>query len=68
MSQTSGNTSLNPFAFPTETDGRFLLLLFVVAGGVFNLGRWLLFAYTDSLNDLSILFISFGLVLVLFSS
>lgn len=66
MSHSEKKLSLNPFAFPTETDGQFLLLLFVVGGSTFSIVRQLLGVYTKISNELLLSFISLGATLFVF--
>lgn len=61
------DSSLNPLVFPTETEGRFLLLILVVAGVTYSLSEWLLAAFFNNLSDLVITVLSLGPVIIMFS-
>ena len=62
--QHSSNRQLNPFAFPAETDFRFLLLVLAIAGATLSLGDTTIGAFTE--NDLFAFLVSLGLLILIF--
>jgi len=66
MTNSTKDTQLDPFTFPTETDGRFLLLVLMIAGTALGLILNLLYAYTRITSKFTMMSISISIVGLIF--